>query len=496
MMANSSVDPLWRAVMAAEVAATPTRRAEIEAKCLRCHAPMAAIEAELSGTAANRRRFLQAEDTLAHLAADGVSCTLCHQLPGDRLGRDETFSGRLQIGMEGQIFGPHARPFAMPMYRHTGYVPTHGPHTRKSAWCASCHTLVTEALQPDGTATGHMLLEQGPYLEWQNSQFNDESAMPGGRTASCQDCHVPTSDREGHPIRTRIARNPHGFDFPPIGERQPFGRHVFTGGNTLLLSILQAESEPPAAAGYRAAIDETRHFLRERTARVELVRARFHEQRLLVEVAVTNLAGHKLPTAYPSRRVWIRLRVRDAADRVLFASGEFDDRGRMVDDAGNVLLTERAGGPVMPHRSTIAGPDEVPIYEAIMEDAQGDVTYGLLRGARYRKDNRLLPRGWRPDHARGPATQPAGIGEDADFRAGSDNVVYLLDIPPAAGPMRVEATLYFQALGARYAAELFTHDGPEMQAFHRRYEQADARPEVLDQAVRHVDQAPEAGPGA
>jgi hypothetical protein len=33
------------------------------------------------------------------------------------------------------------------------------------------------------------------------------------------------------------------------------------------------------------------------------------------------------------------------------------------------------------------------IYESIMTDASGSVTTGLLRGTRFVKDNRLLPRG-------------------------------------------------------------------------------------------------------
>ena len=36
------------------------------------------------------------------------------------------------------------------------------------------------------------------------------------------------------------------------------------------------------------------------------------EGRLLVDVTVRNLTGHKLPTAYPSRRAWLHVTVRDA----------------------------------------------------------------------------------------------------------------------------------------------------------------------------------------
>ena len=241
MMANSSADPIWRAVVAAEVASTPSRKAEIEAKCLRCHTPMASVQAEWDATSPSRAQFLHGNSTLARLAADGVSCTVCHQIPAEGLGKDERFSGFFQIGEQGRIFGPHARPFSMPMYRHTGYMPTQSNHVRKSALCAACHTLYTDALSQDGSATGHTLLEQGPCVEWQNSQFNDESVGANEHAASCQDCHTPTTDVDGNPITTRIARNPHGGGFPPVSPRQPFGRHVFTGGNTLAPELLRRQ---------------------------------------------------------------------------------------------------------------------------------------------------------------------------------------------------------------------------------------------------------------
>ncbi len=494
MMAHSTVDPLWRAVVAAEVAATPSRKAEIEAKCLRCHAPMASVEAASAGVAPSRKEFLTGESTLASLASDGVSCTVCHQISPNELGQDASFSGHFKIGDERKIFGPHAQPFQMPMYRHTGYVPTEGKHVTESALCAACHTLFTDALAADGSATGHSLLEQGPYVEWQNSQFNDEHGTRGEHAASCQDCHVPTVDEEGGPIRTRIARNPHGWDFPPVRPRSPFGRHVFTGGNTLIPSILRtqlaAAGAEDAVARFDASIQATRQLLRQETARIEIAEVERKGQRMEVAVSVKNLTGHKLPTAYPSRRVWVRLQVEDAAGQVMFASGRFDERGRIIDGAGQILAAENVDGPPSSHFSKIDSSSQVQIYESLMADAEGTVTYSLLRGAKYHKDNRLLPLGWRIDHPRGSLTAPVATSDDGDFVAGSDVVRYVVDIVPGRGPYKIEAALFYQVLGSRYAAELLSHDVPEMRAFAELYAAADPRPELLSRAEQTIADAP------
>jgi hypothetical protein len=483
MMAHSTADPLWRAVFAAEVAANPTRQAEIETKCLRCHAPMASVEAMLTKITPSRDRFLSGNSTLASLAVDGVSCTICHQLPADQLGTDATFSGQFQIGTQKEIYGPHARPFMMPMFRHTGYTPTEGQHIRDSELCASCHTLFTHALASDGSDTGHTLLEQGPYLEWQNSEFNAASGDSDNRAASCQDCHVPTTDADGQPIKTRIARNPHGWDFPPVRPRSPFGRHVFVGGNTLVPTMLRAQHadnhSKEIVSHFDRAIEANRELLQHKTARIEIAGTKFQGNALHVDISVQNQAGHKLPTAYPSRRVWIRLQISDADGQVVFASGQFDDRGRLLDGEQRVLPSELIGGPVVPHYETIESSAQVQVYESIMQDANGEVTYSLLRGAAYHKDNRLLPRGWKPDHRRGQLTTPVAIDGDRDFLAGKDVTKYIIRGLSGRAPFQVEASLCYQVLGSRYAAELLACDVPEMKEFAKLYAGADPRPELL-----------------
>ena len=152
-------------------------------------------------------------------------------------------------------------------------------------------------------------------------------------------------------------------------------------------------------------------------------------------------------------------------------SGAHDDAGRLVDGSGT-LATDRVGGGHQPHHVVIERGDQVQLYETVMSDAVGDATFSLLSAARNLKDNRLLPRGWVADHAFGSETAPVGVN-DADFRDGRDDVIYVVPVAGSAGPWTVEVTLLYQVLGARFAHELLRWDTAEMRAFRRFYESAD-----------------------
>ena len=53
---------------------------------------------------------------------------------------------------------------------------------QSSELCATCHTLYTKALGPEGEVVGE-LPEQVPFLEWQHSDYREER--------NCQSCHMP-----------------------------------------------------------------------------------------------------------------------------------------------------------------------------------------------------------------------------------------------------------------------------------------------------------------
>lgn len=476
MMANSARDPFFQAAVAAEAAAAPGRRAEIEARCLRCHAPMASVEKPGLSLAALHRTGTEDEHDLSALALDGVSCTLCHQILPDNLGTRESFDGGFEIGDMREIYGPHGDQFLLPMWRIVKYWPVEGHHVTRSAHCGTCHTQLLEGGVPELAA----------YLEWRNSAYDDEGDEPGPDAATCQACHQPRTSAGGVPIRTRIAHASHAGDIRWIQPREPVGRHVFVGGNTLLPAILRDHADELRVKAPAEAFDETiaraREMLEERTARVTIEQVERDPDHTRFVVVIENLAGHKLPTGHASRRAWLRLRARDLDGRPLVAWGEHDARGRILGADGAPLPSELADGPVAPHRAEFADAAAVPIYEAVLAGPDGAPVFRSVLARGFAKDNRLLPRGWSAEHPEAAATAPTGTDADDDFAAGGDRVACAIPVPPELKVFAIEVELLYQTLSPRHAAELFRADAPEVRRFQAFYETADKSPVVVARA--------------
>lgn len=484
-MANAFRDPFFRATLAAEMQHLPEKASAIEDKCLSCHAPMAAYEQHSQGEQIALEQLVF-DSELAQIGNDGVSCALCHQIQPDGLGSEESYTAGFRIGDEGLIFGPHPRPFTMPMRRHTSYTPTEGAHVRQANLCGSCHTVVTEAHTALGEGTGQDFLEQGTYLEWKNSVFNDEGPEPGPFAASCQVCHMPSRDDAGTPIQTRIARRPNGTDFPPIAPRASYARHLFIGANVQLPALLRDHADellPQASAeAFDQVIALTREMVGSQTAWLRIKGLRVEQDLLRFEVHLKNHAGHKFPSGYPSRRAWLRIEVRGPDGALLYLSGAVDDQGRILAADGALLASELPGEPIQPHHREISEPGQVQIYQAVMAGVEGEATWRLMEGARMLKDNRLLPLGFRADHEDAARTAPVGTAGDDDFLAGEDTVRFALAGLGEVGSVR--CTLLYQSFGGRVLAELFRFEGlSEVDTFRGYLDQADRTPLVVAEDV-------------
>src|SRR5512134_309527 len=150
MMANSALDPYWHAAVRREVTDHPAAQAAIEDTCSTCHMPMARFDAAAAGGRGDVFANLPAGAPEHALAADGVSCTVCHQIAAEGLGEHASFDGGFTIAAataQRQIFGPHdVDPGRQSVMRSAvQFTPSAGTHLQQSEMCATCHTLYTDA---------------------------------------------------------------------------------------------------------------------------------------------------------------------------------------------------------------------------------------------------------------------------------------------------------------------------------------------------------------
>lgn len=464
MMANAARDPYVLASVRRETIDHRSHAVAIEDECAACHMPaLRRIAHAAGGTASMLSRRIagmtvargaagDAEHTSV-LAADGVTCTVCHQITSDRLGTAASFNGNFVLASpfadgRRRAFGPF-QPDAgrrRIMASVTGFEQEQADHIRGSELCASCHTLITTALGPDGQAIGS-LPEQMNYQEWRHSAYPAEQR-------GCQSCHMPPA---GGPVRVASV----------LGEpRDQLSRHTFVGGNAFMLRMMNRfRSEIGIAATpteLEAAARATVRQLERDTATLTIERAALSGDTLAVDVVLRSSTGHKFPTGYPSRRAWLHLVVRDARGATLFESGRVGETGRID---GND--SDADASAFEPHYEEITSADQVQVYESIMGAPSGAPTTGLLQATRYLKDNRLLPRGFEKATAPSDIAVIGGAARDGDFIGGEDRVRYRVS---AAGAASVTLELRYQPIAFRWARNLDAYDAVEPRAFVRYYD--------------------------
>jgi hypothetical protein len=453
IMANSSRDPYWQASVRRETIDHPEVIPEIEDECSVCHMPVARYQAKLQEKKGEVFAHLpfdpDKKDSVA--AEDGVTCSICHQISKEKLGTRDSFNGEFVIAVpESKNQRPEYGPFDVPPERQhimntstRGFQPVQAQHIRDSGLCGSCHQLYTTARGANGAQVGY-LAEQMPYLEWLHSDYPSKY--------SCQGCHMPEVQEAVHVSSV--------LGIPRSGMHQ----HVFVGGNFFMQQMLNRyRNELDVAAlpqELTSASEGTLEFLKTQAARVELDHVLVSGGRLQAQITVHNLSGHKLPTAYPSRRAWLHFSVQDRNGNVIFESGGLKADGSIEgnDNDADPLLYE-------PHYREITEAGQVEIYESIMKDQQGKVTTGLLAAIGYLKDNRLLPTGFDKRTADKDIAVIGDAAEDPKFVAGEDVVNYSVPVSDTVGPFHMTVELLYQPIGYRWAHNLEGYKANEARRF-------------------------------
>jgi hypothetical protein len=293
------------------------------------------------------------------------------------------------------------------------------------------------------------LPEQMPYLEWLHSDYPSKS--------TCQSCHMP--EVHGQVSISAVLGVP----------REGMRRHTFVAANFFMLKMLNLYrndlSVTALPSEMTTAVEKTVAFLQSESARVSIHKIDVIPSRLTADVFVENLTGHKLPTAYPSRRAWLHFVVRDRNERKVFESGALNADGS-IDGNDNDADPTR----FEPHYREITSSDQVQIYEPILGDASGRVTTGLLSAVGYLKDNRLLPTGFQKETAEKDIAVVGEAAQDPNFTGSGSLVRYSVPVGDAQGPFHVEAELWYQPIGFRWAHNLGAYEAPEPGRFVHYYD--------------------------
>lgn len=531
----------------------------LEDTCLKCHGAMGRHQFHADGGGDDGTFDLDQVDDVARddqpigtgeakyaaLAREGISCLVCHRMqPRPQPDDDErpylqyyletSVTGNLYFGPPDEVYGPFKDEeiTAYPMQHALGITPKHSDYIQHSQLCGSCHTVtlpsvdrpikrsemdeLNDAQVVEQFANFHHHVEQATYLEWLNSEFENEFHADNPKAQSCQQCHMarglehPESEVDIETLATRMAviqdtTYPDAENLAPPEKlmvrmrEEGYARHNFSGLNMFLLELFDQFDDVLGVrtqdymTGSQRDIEHARdNFLltaQKKTAEVKL-ETHWSDGELLADVTVANKAGHRFPTGVGFRRAFLELKVSavDAQGRrqLLWSSGGTNSLGVLVGADGEPLATEfftpdqHGKESYQQHHEEITSPDQVQIYESLICDAEDVFTTSFIHGCTTRKDNRLLPRGWShegPDEALSgrylEATHPKGrAADDPDYAngTGTDRVRYRIALADFADDqeLEVEATLYYQAMPPYFLKHLFSRS-PEGPATQRLY---------------------------
>jgi len=448
MMAQSSRDPIFHAAMT--IANQDAN--DSGTLCMRCHMPGGFLQG----------RAMPADGSaLIDDDFDGVSCDICHRMVDpvasasnpmadvDILA-DLANSGDLpwQVGNASYIIDPYA--VRRSPLDDTEIQNMHGvemlvsPHHEEAAFCGACHDLSNPvlSLQADGTflpnamgaahPTGdihEMMPEQRTYSEWLNSSFAQPEGVVfedgrftdnngGNAVNSCQDCHMPDN-----PGAICVF-----WEMESVGLRDHVPEHSFIGSNSWVLGAVRNlyDDNETGLSADSVALNHTR---------VELMMQKASDMHLSQEgnqlnVRITNMSGHSLPTGYPEgRRMWLNVKFLDASGALVHEHGSYDySTADLVTDDTKVYEVHVGMTPEMA-KITNLPPGE---------------SFHLVLNNTVLKDNRIPPMGF--TNANFEAFQGAPVNYSYDDGQYWDDTLF--DIP--SGAMQAVATLFHQTTSKEY----------------------------------------------
>ena len=295
MMANAGRDPLFWAALDVANNDVPG----IGEWCLRCHSPGGWLEGRVTlptGTADGCTLSGEIDGTDNDF--EGLDCAFCHRMEVNSNpppGQQSVYYENGQYWIDDTDCSSAGEPCRKGPYNYPGGLPQpphpweRSPYHFNSDICGNCHNVTNPVLtliDSNGIDTGVPVPVERTYKEWEQSAY--------AQTHTCQNCHMPdaTHDPAYPSISTDINRT---GDLPI---------HELVGGNAWTPQVLEGEYPNLGRADQYDATTAWAVELLEQTAVIDIAVPPSVQAgaELLVDVRVTNLSGHKLPTGYPEGR--------------------------------------------------------------------------------------------------------------------------------------------------------------------------------------------------
>jgi len=448
------------------------------------------------------------------LARDGISCEVCHRMlapkdPSLPYFLEHQINGEFEVTPPDELHGPFKdnEITTYPMLTGMNVKPKHDAYIQSSQMCGTCHTILLPVL--DSSDSEKKSVEQATYPEWLNSDYRNEYGSVGATPKRCQDCHMPggyenqkmgvnvaqiqdkiaivqdgtypASDHLAKPEDLNVRYRTTGFTRHELLGMNGFLLQMFlkpmnSMGNNEALGVRLSDYMSGLTTDLQAASNNVVQQVQTITATVEISKWEVQNNKLIVEVTVTNKAGHRFPSGVGFRRAFLNLEA-TVNGKPFFSSGATNNKGQITDFAGQVLSTESfQNGAYQPHFSKsnpIQKSDQVQIYEELVQNADHQFTTSFTRRDYDIKDNRLLPIGWSlhgPKDLKIPerylhATQPVGAAlQDPVYLAGKGQSIVRYEIPLPAGAnaenVHTTVSLYSQTLPPYFLADRYQTDTP------------------------------------
>jgi len=139
-----------------------------------------------------------------------------------------------------------------------------------------------------------------------------------------------------------------------------------------------------------------------------------------------------------------------------------------------------------PHYEVITSQRQVQIYESIMADSDGKVTYTLLRAASFLKDNRLLPQGFNKAKAVADIRVYGRAEADKNFTGQGDKITYKVKLEKSSSGF-ILAELLYSPVSPAFIMDLKKDAAdPQVKKFIKRWQETDRSPVQVAVAERKM----------